>query len=346
MRLEARDVRIVDVETCAFGLMPAYDTTAVLRAARPHDFGRYLASSSARLLITELGVSRRYLTQLPGQAPRATRLNAFDLARSAVERLKTRRARELQRLDALIFVSTSNPNPCNSQAALLADACGLGASCMDLKAGCSSGVLGLLQAALLLQSGCERVLVVMAENLSQFTPPDDLRMLLTVGDGAACVLLERAPAGGAGGAGFLTMIHGTEPALAGSMTVSSRFPPASASASYVYEFHDVNTTAAFVRSRWRSLFCESLSAAGIEPADLAYAVFHQTHAAQMEDLIADLQLDPERVPVVVGDYGNMGTPTFAVALARIHGRLQPGQRYLLGAVGGGVSWCAIVAEHQ
>ena len=31
----------------------------------------------------------------------------------------------------------------------------------------------------------ERVLVVMAENLSQLTPAEDLRMLLTVGDGAA-----------------------------------------------------------------------------------------------------------------------------------------------------------------
>lgn len=342
MRLEARGVRIVDVETCDFGVMPAYDTAAVLRAARPDDFARCLASSASRRLIAELGVSRRYLTQLPGEAPRATRRNAFDLARSAVERLNVRRSRELQRLDALIFVSTSNPNPCNSQAALLAQAFGLRASCLDLKAGCSSGVLGLTHAALLLQSGCERVLVVMAENLSQFTPPDDLRMLLTVGDGAACVLLERAPTSAGG---FLTMIHGSEPRLAGAMTVSSRFPPVDRAATYLYEFHDVNATAAFVRTRWRSLFCESLAAAGVEPESLAYAVFHQTHAAQMDALIRDLHLDPARVPVVVRDHGNMGTPTFAVALARIHGQLRPGQRYLLQAVGGGVSWCAIVAEH-
>ena len=36
----------------------------------------------------------------------------------------------------------------------------------------------------------------------------------------------------------------------------------------------------------------------------------------------------------------------AVALAGIHSRLLPGDRILLQAVGGGVSWCAIVAEHQ
>jgi len=340
MHLEAPGVRIGDVETCDFGLMAAYDTATVLRAARPDDAERYLASAASRGLIAQLGVSRRYLTQLPGVSPDATRLNALDLARSAVRRLQTRRANDLRRLDALIFVSTSNPNPCNSQAALLAEACGIRASCMDLKAGCSSGVLGLMQGALLLNAGCERVLVVMAENLSHFTPPDDLRMLLTVGDGAACVLLERATR-----AGFLTMIHGTEPALASTMTVPARFPPVDASARYTYEFRDVNTAAQFVRARWRALFCESLAAAGIASEELAYAVLHQTHAAQMHELMADLNLAPGRVPVVVGDHGNMGTPTFAVALARIHAKLVPGDRYLVQAVGGGVSWCSIVAEH-
>jgi 3-oxoacyl-[acyl-carrier-protein] synthase III len=41
----------------------------------------------------------------------------------------------------------------------------------------------------------------------------------------------------------------------------------------------------------------------------------------------------------------MGTPTFAVAMAAAFQRLRPGQRYLLQAVGGGISWCSIVAEH-
>jgi len=342
MRLEAPGVRIVDVETCDFGMMCAYDTATVLRAARPADAERYLTSPASRQLIAQLGVARRYLTQLPGAPLDAQRVNALDLARSAVQRLQTRRAHDLRNLDALIFVSTSNPNPCNSQAALLAEQCGIRASCMDLKAGCSGGVLGLMQAALLLQAGCRRVLVVMAENLSQFTPPDDLRMLLTVGDGAACILLEHTP----NGPGFLTMIHGTEPALSGTMTVSSRFPPVDAKARYLYEFNDVNRAAEFIRARWRTLFCESLASAGVSREGLGYALFHQTHAAQVDDLVHDLQLAPPCVPVVVREYGNMGTPTFAVALARIYHELTPGDRILLQAVGGGVSWCAIVAEHQ
>jgi 3-oxoacyl-[acyl-carrier-protein] synthase III len=340
MQLEAPGVRIADVETCDFDLMPAYDTPELLRRALPGQSQRYLRSATSRRLLAELGVERRYLTSMPGATPDPGRLNAIDLGWSAVERLRARRGAELECLDALIFVSTSNPNPCNSQAALLAERCGLRATCMDLKAGCSGGVLGLVQAALLIRSGCQRVLVVMAENLSQFVPPEDLRMLATVGDGAACVLLERAP-----GPGFLAMVHGTEPALAGTMKISAPFPPPSSDARYVYEFSQTREAVEFQGAKWRSLFRETLAASGTEAGELAVAAFHQTHRGQVRDLVADLRLDPCRVPNIVEEYGNMGTPTVAIALARALGGIQPGQRYLLQAVGGGVSWCAIVAEH-
>jgi 3-oxoacyl-[acyl-carrier-protein] synthase-3 len=341
MRLEAAGVRIADVETCDFRLMEVYATAGLLRAARPDDAERYLGSASARRLIAGFGVEFRHLTHIPGRALLPGRLNALDLARSAVNRLRARRPGALERLDAVIFVSTSNPHPCNSQAALLAAQCGLSGSCFDLKGGCSGGVLGLLQGALMIRSGCERVLVVMAETLSQFTPPEDLRMLLTVGDGAACVLLERAA-----GPGFLAMLHGTEPALSNTMTVSATFPPSPPDARYLYEFHRANEATVFLHQRWRALFCESLGAAGVASRELAYALFHQTHAAQVRGLQTEMGLSEEQVPTVVSHYGNMGTPTFAVALTRVHANLRPCDRYLMQAVGGGVSWCAIVAEHQ
>jgi len=340
MRLEAPGVRIADVETCDFGLLRRYDTPALLRAAMPERAAAWLTSAAARRLIAELGVAQRHLTQIPGQAPAPARLTALELARSAVTRLRARRAAELERLDALIFVSTSNPNPCNSQAALLAGELGLAGSCLDLKAGCSSGVLGLMQGGLLIRTGCERVLVVMAENLSQLTPAEEPRMLLTVGDGAACVLLERAA-----GPGFVAMVHGTASRFAHTMTVRTSFPPPAPDARYVYELCDVTAGREFLRDTWRAVFHECLAAAGVRANDLAQVVLHQTHGAQVDGLVHDLGLDPARVPRVIGEYGNMGTPTFAVALARSYPALRPGDRYLLQAVGGGVSWCAIVAEH-
>lgn len=340
MRLSAPGVRIADVETCDFALVPRYDTATVLRAALPDRWERYLESAVSRRLLADLGVDHRHLTHVPGTVPDPARLTALDLARSAVERLASRREHELANLDALIFASTSNPNPCNSQASLLADACGLRASCFDLKAGCSSGVFAVMQAALLIRSGCRRVLVVAAENLSHLTDPEEVRMLLTVGDGAACLLVEAAP-----GPGFISMIHGTEPAFSGAMRVRAPFPPATPETRYAFEVSEANAAKDYLHDRWRALYDESLAAAGLADADLAHCFVHQTHRAQLDALVADLGIPDTRLPRVVTEHGNMGSPTFAVAMARSLRYLQPGERYLMQAVGGGLSWCAIVAEH-
>ena len=341
MRLSVPNVRIADVETCDFGLMPSYDTAALLRLACPDTWERYLETQLARRLIAELGVERRHLTHVPGQVPDPGRRTAIDLARSAVERLRARRPELLARLDALIFVSTSNPNPCNCQAALLAGQLGLTASCFDLKSGCSAGVLGLAQAALLVAAGCERVLVVMAENLSQLTPHDDIRALLSVGDGAACVVVERCE-----GPGFLSVLHDTAPEFATALAMRTPFPPTRSDARYVYEFSDLPAVREFVHERWRALFHDSVEAAGMEARDLAQCCFHQTHGTQIDALVRDLGVEPTRVVRVVHDHGNMGSPTFAVAMAQAFARIAPGQRYLMEAVGGGLSSCAIVAEQR
>ena len=340
MQLSTPNVRIAAVETCDFGLLRQYETEELLRAALPDRWRRYLDSSMARAFIDRLGVETRHLSHVPGRLLAPDRLTAMDLARSAVDQLVQRHPSALDDLDALIFVSTSNPNPCNSQAALLAREFGIAPSCFDLKAGCSGGVLGLIQGALLIGAGCDRVLVVMAENLSQLTSENDLRMLLTVGDGAACILLERAA-----GPGFLAMLHGTAPAFASAMKVRAAFPPAPSVTRYAYESGFCLGLPAFLAERWQSVFARSLALGGATSESLGHWFFHQTHGEQVDQLTRRLGGPCGRAPNVVTTHGNMGTPTFAVAMAQARGAVQPGERYLMQAVGGGVSWAAIMAEH-
>ena len=54
MRLSAPNVRIADVETCDFGLVPRYDTAAVLRAALPDTWERYLAAAVSRKTVIDV----------------------------------------------------------------------------------------------------------------------------------------------------------------------------------------------------------------------------------------------------------------------------------------------------
>jgi len=340
MRFERAHARIADVETCDFALMREYSTAEVLQSVQPERWERLLSSPVSRALIDELGVETRRLTHLPGAPADPGRLGALALAASAIRRMAERREAEFAALDAIVFVSTTNPNPCNCQASLLAHESGLAASCLDLKAGCSGGVFGLLQAALMIEGGCRRVLVVMAETLSQLTDPTDLRMALGVGDGAACVLLERcdAPA-------FRVMVHATDPAFARSMQVEEPFPPTSPDARYVYALRDTTRTQEHLRRRWCELFAEVMAAGGLEPAALHRVWLHQTHCGQVEALRGAFGLTAGQAPKIVHRHGNMGTPTFAVAMAADFASLRPGDPYLLQAVGGGVSGCAILAEH-
>jgi len=141
------------------------------------------------------------------------------------------------------------------------------------------------------------------------------------------------------------MIHGTEPGFSGVLQVRTPIPPATPEARYAFEVSAANEAKTYLHDRWRALYHESLAAAGLADDDLAYCFVHQTHRGQLDELVADLEIPASRLPRVVEEHGNMGSPTFAVALARTFPRLAPGERYLMQAVGGGLSWCAIVAEH-
>lgn len=341
MRTEAAGTRIVDVATCDFAMMPRWGTRDLLQSARPDDWSAYWRSAAARRLLSEIGVRHRYLTQVPGVTPRVDRLTAFDLAVSAVEALRRRRGHELARLDALLFVSTSNPHPCNSQAALLAERLGLRASCIDIKAGCSGGVYGVMHAALLCLAGCRRVLVVMAENLSHLTAPTELRMLASVGDGAACLLIERGT-----GPGFVAMEHGTAPQHARAMMVATPFPPTSDEVRYHYELSDAVATAGYLRSRWRALSADLLKAADWDEGHRPWWFVHQAHRASFEAWRSHLGATTDRAPAVLPTLGNIGTPSFAVALARRFHRLRRGDRFVLQGVGGGIGWCGIAGIHE
>jgi 3-oxoacyl-[acyl-carrier-protein] synthase-3 len=130
------------------------------------------------------------------------------------------------------------------------------------------------------------------------------------------------------------------------MEVRAPFPPISANARYAFEVQGAAAARAFIAARWRSLYEESLAGAGVPPGQLAHWFFHQTHGAQVTSLLAGCGVPLPRTVPVVTRHGNMGTPTFACALARGFAQVRPGDRYLLQAVGGGISWAAIVAEHR
>lgn len=342
MDIEVKDVALMGVGLCDYAGVGSYSTAQVLQSMYAEGARRYLDSAVSVRMLAEIGVDHRRLTHLVGQPRAAGEGNAFELAVSAVEDLLTRLPQARPLIEAVIYVSVSSVFPTTTTAALLAERLQLSASCLDLKSGCSGGVLGLVLGAQLVQQGCKRVLVVMAENLSKFSPPDDLRMGVSVGDGAACVLLGRKE-----GAGFRAVHHGTDPKFIRSITIPTTYPPAAGEpiGPDCYQFSEVNQTARFLRLKWIESFERPCRNAGLKPEDFRYYLSHQTTVGNYQGITQALGIaEPQQVQVL-RDHGNMGSPTFAVALAQVFDRLNKGDLLALQAVGGGVSWCTVLVEH-
>jgi len=75
-------------------------------------------------------------------------------------------------------------------------------------------------------------------------------------------------------------------------------------------------------------------------------VYHQANGRILKAVGEKLDLRTERVADYVGEMGNTSAASIPMTLSllREDGRLQPGQRLLLGAVGAGFTWGAGVVE--
>ncbi|MDA0301405.1 MAG: hypothetical protein O2822_02660, partial [Chloroflexi bacterium] len=86
--------------------------------------------------------------------------------------------------------------------------------------------------------------------------------------------------------------------------------------------------------------------AGLTIDDIALCVPHQANRRIITAMADRVGLPMERVYVNVDRYGNTSSATIPIALAEAEadGRLEPGDRVLLAAFGGGLSWGAMVLE--
>jgi 3-oxoacyl-[acyl-carrier-protein] synthase-3 len=91
---------------------------------------------------------------------------------------------------------------------------------------------------------------------------------------------------------------------------------------------------------------EAIRRAGLTLDDIDLFVYHQANGRILRSVAEKLELRPERVADYVGETGNTSAASIPVTLSllREDGRLRPGQRILLGAVGAGFTWGAGVIE--
>lgn len=340
MQLSYQDVGIIDVEVCEFDDIPVYTSTDVLMSIYPKKYKQYLCSPVSQKLIKQIGVDSRHLTHLVGQPLQQKSPDTYQLSKSCLKKLFEKNSINhlKDKINALFFVSASSVYPTATNAAMLAGEFGLQCSCLDLKSGCSGGLYSMALAASLIASGCNYVLIVIAETLSKLTPHLDIRMSLSVGDGAACILIGKKK-----GANFLNVNHGTEGKYAKSIFVNETFPPTNNN-KHIYSFNNVNKTKEFLLKTWISSMNNALEYSKIEMSNFRYYVSHQTTLANYQQITSKLNVSDHQKVLIVDKYGNMGSPTPFIALNKIFYQLKNHDLIALHSVGGGVSWCSILLE--
>ncbi|GAA2280784.1 MULTISPECIES: beta-ketoacyl-ACP synthase III [Kitasatospora] len=244
----------------------------------------------------------------------------------------------------LVLLATTTPDQrCPATAPQIAARLGLaGVPAFDLSAVCSGFVYGLSVAGAMIGAGSyESVLLIGAETYSTIVDPADRGTAVLFGDGAAAVVLERGLPGTPGE--LLHVELGSDGAGADLIAIpggGSRAPHLAADSAARYFRMDgrevyAQAVAAMTRSA-RSV----AEAVGWRTEQIDAFVGHQANARILRAVGRRLGLAEERVVCRLAEVGNTAGASIPLALAQAAAddRLSKGDRVLMTAFGGGLTW--------
>ncbi|MFJ1748753.1 beta-ketoacyl-ACP synthase 3 [Streptomyces sp. NPDC088116] len=294
-----------------------------------------LAYEAARLLVGGAGAAR---TEAPaGVSARMTAGASGGMSPGAVDAGGA--------VDAVVLATATPDHLCPGTAPALAARLGLGTvPAFDISAVCSGFVYGLAVCHGLVASGLyDRVLLVGADVYSTWLDPRDRSSGVVFGDGAGAALIGAGRAGAAGellafdlgsdGDGYdLITVDG-----GGARARSVDQPPAEGD-----EFFRMKGRAVYQHAVERMTgSCRSLlRAVGWDAADVDHFVPHQANARILRAVAERLGIGAGRCVTHLDRVGNTGAASIPLALAdaAAHGRFRAGDRVLLTAFGGGLTW--------
>ncbi len=219
----------------------------------------------------------------------------------------------------------------------------------DLSAACSGFVYGLTVASSLVAAGTyDNVLLVGAEVMTSITDPLDRNTCILFGDGAGACLLRPAakgepseilhsilrvecddqvlvvPAGGSN----LPASHDTVEARQHYMKMQGR------------------ATFRFAVTSFKSLFEETLEAAGITQERLRWIVPHQVNQRIIEAAAKRTGFPTERIAVNLDRFGNTSAAGIPMCLDELvrEGKLERGDHVLFVAFGAGLTWGSVLVR--
>jgi 3-oxoacyl-[acyl-carrier-protein] synthase-3 len=176
----------------------------------------------------------------------------------------------------------------------------------------------------------ETALVIGADGLTRFLDHDDRRTAALFGDGAGAIVMTATDEGRIG-----PIVLRSEDARE---MIKCRHD-----GKIFMQGHETFVNAV---KRMSEITLETLARAGMSLDDVDLFVYHQANRRILAAVGDRLGLPSERVVDCIENYGNTSAASIPIALAELQreGRLNGGERVLLGAFGAGFTWGGAVLE--
>jgi 3-oxoacyl-[acyl-carrier-protein] synthase III len=254
-------------------------------------------------------------------------------------------------IDAIIIATYTWDQPLPSTALIVKDALAAHrALTLDItQAACVNGLQALLVAAHLLQSpAAQNVLVIAADCASRITDPHDRTTAVFFGDAAAAIVLTREQATGTG---LLGWDFGSQLSYAVQIPAGgSRLPTSTDSITGRQHYLKMDGRAVWDTAT-RCLPDSILAAtehAGLSIDQITHFFLHQANINIINATLDKLGVPTHRAPVTLDKLGNTGSAGAFTALHHSFSRglLQPGDTYLLSAIGAGFQWGSLCIRHS
>lgn len=252
-------------------------------------------------------------------------------------------------LDLIIVASASPDHIFPSTACLVQDALGANnAGAFDLSAACTGWIYGLSLASQAIETGSiDHALIIGSETLSRIVDWNDRNTCVLFGDGAGAVILGPSDRPG----GVLSYVLRSDGSGADTLAVpagGSRLP--ASEDTVTKNLHKIQMDGRqvfrFATRVMRQAVEEAVEKAGLEMEDIALLIPHQANIRIIESAAGKLKFPPEKVVVNLDKYGNTSTASIPIALCEAleEGRVNPDDKLVMVAFGGGLTWGAAVVQ--
>ena len=246
----------------------------------------------------------------------------------------------------LIIVATSTPDFLGgfpSTACMVQKKLCIASNCaaFDVQAVCSGFLYALSIADSFIRAGVYRkVLVVGAETYSRIIDYQDRTTCVLFGDGAGAVVLSASDEPGI----LSTALHadghyGDILSLPGKLNNGAIEGKA-------FVYMDGKAVFKLAVTWLDKVGMEALEKAGLKNTDVDWMVPHQANLRIMQSSAKKLDIPSEKIIVTVDQHGNTSAASIPLAIDTgvRDGRIKAGQNILLAAIGGGLTWAAVLVK--